>query len=326
MAHPSPVIPGNLQMDGSWCAVEGEDMVAPLPSGGLDQSSVHVDTARSRSASVPPSQASDDWEEDHDGGFDDTTPSTPSRKGSTSSRPRPGMVAASSPRKRTNVRYSPVASRVFGSGSTKRSQRATSVPYASAYDEIERSSSPTSLRLRRPASDSTHTVPSPPLTSSGVAHVQSNDVYWHEAKSYLNTLLAPLRLFLGAMISLLQLAIGPTFHVALFACGTIALISLMTYLMLSPIKAYFNLITQPLSILSILTPNLSLVSSAYCSTIGIGCGKGQERRDVQKDVATLAHSVANQALQAVDIFESVRSLAQPNTFVLDYHRCVVLAR
>ena len=129
-----------------------------------------------------------------------------------------------------------------------------------------------------------------------------------------NLLLAlrPLRILANMLLSLLGLAISPVTN-AISSFVLLLLILGTAYLFLrSPLQALTSILV-PSSLIAIARPLLGPVAilhpgnlkSAYCSTIGIGC-------EVEPlPVARLARTVADQALQAHDIFTSVVALGNP---------------
>lgn len=134
-------------------------------------------------------------------------------------------------------------------------------------------------------------------------------------KSSGNNLLAalrPLRILANMLLTLLGLAISPiTSAISSFVLLVLILASLF-YLVQSPLRAIATILV-PSSLLSITRPFVSPIAvlhpvnlkAAYCSTIGIGC-------EVEPlPVARLARTVADQALQAHDIFTSVTALGNP---------------
>ena len=124
--------------------------------------------------------------------------------------------------------------------------------------------------------------------------------------------LGPLRILANMLLGLLGVALTPVTN-AISSFVLLLLILGTAYLALrSPIQNIASLLL-PSSLLSIAGPLLSPITilhpaslkTAYCSTIGIGC-------EVEPlPVARLARTVADQALQAHDIFTSVVALGNP---------------
>lgn len=82
------------------------------------------------------------------------------------------------------------------------------------------------------------------------------------------------------------------------------------------VKYHLSQYTPLLSVSSILSSPYHILSSSpanlYCASVGWGCRSGSSATAPNQDVGRIARSVADQATQAHDIFQSISSLGNPS--------------
>lgn len=122
-------------------------------------------------------------------------------------------------------------------------------------------------------------------------------------KSLIDLLLFPLQAILSSVQSI----------IALVLCFVV-LLGFLYYILRQPLTDFLS----PLSTIHRIV--LRNPTALYCNVIGIGCGDGKKKPSVD----AIARTIAEQATQAHDIFESLSSMNEPGNLGLHHTEFVFL--